>query len=53
MIVYPILITVSRVVVIWAKRRTVRKIAMTTTQIFILLAIAEIHKKNDDKREDR
>ena len=46
MIIYPILITVSKVAVIWTRKKTVKKVFMTTTQIFILMAILEIKKKD-------
>lgn len=49
---YPILIAVSRVATIWVKNKTGKKVFMTTTQIFILLAILEIKKKTNDKTRD-
>ena len=47
--IYPILIGASKVGVIWVKNKTLKKVFMTSTQIFILVAILELKKKTYDK----
>ena len=51
--IYPVLIGASKIGVIWVKNKTLKKALMTTTQIFILVAILELKKKTYDKTADR
>lgn len=46
---YPILIGASKIGVIWARNKTMKKVLMTSTQIFILIAILELKNKTYDK----
>ena len=52
MIIYPILIALTRVGVIWVRSRVGKQILLSATQILIITALIHVHnKKSNDKKE--
>ena len=55
MIIYPILIAITRIGAIWVTNQVGRKVLLSATHVLVLLVVIEIHnnnkKKNDDKKE--
>lgn len=53
MLIYPILIAVARISVIWVANKTSKKLLLTTTHVLLLMMIIDINKKKSKQYDQK